>query len=110
MGDLKDSRPTALDFERQGVRFVVHGAAGTRVVGPSARPEILERLRREIAWRFDAMVTRAVSGTAPVACANPPRCRTGACPCCGDAVRPYYGGHCGLCLVAIDRLRRARRP
>jgi hypothetical protein len=108
MGDLSPRRWTALEFEHAGVDFVLSGGADARVVGPIGRPDLMIALRGAVAWRLEVMRS-CPRGSAPVITPKPPTCRTGACCCCGDAMRAYRGGHCALCILAIDRLRREVR-
>ena len=109
MGDLgtRDLR-SAEDFAREGIVFLVRGGR-VSCAGPRGRGDLYDALCAQVERRVVAMRPRIAASRPPaprivLAASRPPE--LGACGCCGDAMPPYRGGDCALCMLALARALR----
>jgi|GEM_PF-4754401 len=95
---------TALDFIAAGVEI---DARANVVFGPEGQDELIGAFRVELARRIDVMTRQfPLLRDVPVPVMRMPGvepARFGACDCCGDTMKPYRGGMCELCQLALMR-------
>lgn len=99
---------TALEFVAEGVHFRWSGG----IVKALGRPggEDLQRALRDEVLRRVALIMPQIPATGFVPriaiALVPVHARVGSCDGCGDPMKPYRGGMCELCSLALQRALR----